>query len=60
MDINQFLLALRARRKAFALVMAATIITAMRSHWGTTIPGADCVAAPTLFVTTPYGTKGLP
>src|SRR3954466_15277519 len=29
MDINQFLLALRARRKAFALVMAATIITAI-------------------------------
>src|SRR5438105_3753104 len=29
MDINQFLLALRARRKAFALVMAATIVTAL-------------------------------
>ncbi|HEX2566198.1 MAG TPA: Wzz/FepE/Etk N-terminal domain-containing protein [Burkholderiales bacterium] len=29
MDLNQFLLALRARRKAFALVMAATIVTAI-------------------------------
>ena len=29
MDINQFLLALRARRKAFMLVMAATIVTAI-------------------------------
>jgi protein tyrosine kinase modulator len=29
MDLNQFLLALRARRKAFVLVLAATIITAV-------------------------------
>src|SRR5581483_3506859 len=29
MDLNQFLLALRARRKAFVLVMAATIVTAV-------------------------------
>jgi succinoglycan biosynthesis transport protein ExoP len=29
MDINQFLLALRARRKAFMLVLLATIVTAM-------------------------------
>lgn len=29
MDLNQFLLALRARRKAFVLVLAATIVTAI-------------------------------
>jgi chain length determinant protein EpsF len=29
MDLNQFLLALRARRKAFAMVLAATIIAAL-------------------------------
>jgi succinoglycan biosynthesis transport protein ExoP len=29
MDLNQFILALRARRKAFALVMIATIVTAI-------------------------------
>src|SRR5918994_1389804 len=29
MDFNQFLLALRARRKAFTLVLAATIVTAL-------------------------------
>lgn len=29
MDLNQFLLALRARRKAFVLVLAATIVTAV-------------------------------
>ena len=29
MDLNQFILALRARRKAFVLVMAATIVTAV-------------------------------
>jgi len=29
MDLNQFLLALRARRKAFAMVLAATIVTAL-------------------------------
>jgi chain length determinant protein EpsF len=29
MDLNQFLLALRARRKAFVLVLAATVVTAI-------------------------------
>ena len=29
MDFNQFMLALSARRKAFALVLAATVITAV-------------------------------
>src|SRR5438874_6130434 len=29
MDLNQFLLALKARRKVFALVLAATVLTAL-------------------------------
>ena len=29
MDINQFMLALRARRKAFFMVLAAVIVTAV-------------------------------